>query len=195
MTVPPSGPGGAKIAGPPGFHGALARHTGFLISRVGMVAQKQFSERIETLGLTTRMWGALNVLDAEGAITQHALCMGTGMDPSSMVATIDELEAKGLVERRRHPSDRRAHALHLTARGRQTLTRGRELARLAQDDLLAPLNGEEREQLHGLLLRLALATKEVRPGNGRDPGGAPAPGGGPAPGGAPESGEKVASDG
>lgn len=126
-----------------------------------MVAQKRFAERIESLGLNPRMWGALNVLDAEGAITQHALCQGIGIDPSSMVSTIDELESKGLVERRRHPSDRRAHALHLTTKGRQTLTRGRELARRAQDELLAPLDEEEREQLHGLLLRLALASRDV----------------------------------
>lgn len=137
------------------------RHTGFLISRMGMVAQKQFAERINSLGLTPRMWGAMNVLDAEGAITQHALGKCVGIDPSSMVSTIDELEARGLVERRRHPSDRRAHALHITTKGRQTLTRGRELARLAQEDLLAPLNAEEREQLHELLLRLALATSHV----------------------------------
>jgi DNA-binding MarR family transcriptional regulator len=147
--------------GPPGLHKALMRHTGFLISRMGMVAQKQFAERIDQLGLNPRMWGALNVLDYEGAITQHALCKGVGMDPSSMVSTIDELEARGLVERRRHPSDRRAHALHLTEEGRETLARGRELARGAQEDLLAPLNADERKQLHELLLRLALATSGV----------------------------------
>jgi DNA-binding MarR family transcriptional regulator len=147
--------------GPPGLHRALMRHTGFLISRMGMVAQKQFAERLETLGLTTRMWGVLNVLDVEGAITQQSLGKCVGIDPSSMVSTIDELEAQGLVERRRHPSDRRAHALHLTAKGRQTLSRGRELARGAQDELLGPLDAEEREQLHALLLRLALATSDV----------------------------------
>jgi DNA-binding MarR family transcriptional regulator len=135
------------------------RHTGFLISRMGMVAQKRFQERLDSLGLTTRMWGALNVLDHEGAVTQHALGKSIGMDPSSMVATIDELEARGLVERQRHPSDRRAHALHVTELGRTTLTQGRRLAKQAQDDLLAPLDAEERKQLHDLLLRLALATK------------------------------------
>jgi DNA-binding MarR family transcriptional regulator len=143
--------------GIPGMHHALARNTGFLISRMGMIAQKQFSERIETLGLTPRMWGALNVLDAEGPITQHALCTCVGMDPSSMVGTIDDLESQGLVERRRNPADRRAYALHITPLGRETLSRGRQLARSAQDDLLAPLTDEEREQLHRLLHRLALA--------------------------------------
>jgi DNA-binding MarR family transcriptional regulator len=163
------------ITGPPGIHAALTRHTGFLISRMGMVAQKRFAERIHSLGLTTRMWGALNVLEAEGAITQHALCQCVGMDPSSMVSTIDELEANGLVERRRHPSDRRAHALHVTEQGRQTLARGRELAKRAQDDLLAPLNAEERRQLHELLLRLAIATREEgKPSPESGPGDRPA---------------------
>jgi DNA-binding MarR family transcriptional regulator len=136
------------------------KHTGFLLARMGHVAAKQFSGRMEELGLTTRMWGALNVLDAEGALTQQALGKCTGIDPSSMVSTVDDLEAAGLVERRRHPSDRRAHAIHITEQGRETLGRGRELARRAQDDLLAPLGAAERKQLHELLLRLVIATKQ-----------------------------------
>ena len=142
---------------PTPIHSALLRNTGFLLSRLGALATKQFTERLQELGLTTRMWGALNVLDADGAITQHSLCKSVGTDPSSMVSTIDELEAKGLVERRRHPSDRRAHALHVTPAGRETLANGRRLASAAQDQLLAPLSPSERAQLHELLLRLTFA--------------------------------------
>jgi DNA-binding MarR family transcriptional regulator len=149
MTQPP------PIAIPKTLHRVLAKHTGFLLSRLGMVSQKRFGDLLESLDLTTRMWGALNVLDHEGPLTQHALGRMIAMDPSSMVATIDELEARGLVERRRHPTDRRAHALHVTARGRTTLERGRELALQAQDELLAPLTTAERKQLHELLLRVA----------------------------------------
>ncbi len=146
----------AQLPGPPRtLHRALSRHTGFLLSKIGGIAQKRFAERIESVGLNVRMWGALNVLDAEGAISQHALGQSVGIDPSSMVATIDELEARGLVERHRHPSDRRAHALHVTPAGRRTLAAGRELAKSAQADLLAPLDESEREQLHALLLRVA----------------------------------------
>jgi len=158
VTVNPAEPKAAAYPGPPAVHGALAKHTGFLLSRMGLVAQKRFSEHLEQLGLTTRMWGALNVLDAEGSITQHALGRCTGIDPSSMVATIDELEKRGLVERRAHPTDRRAHALHVTENGHETLARGRKLARHAQEELLAPLSADERRQLHDLLLRLAVAS-------------------------------------
>lgn len=151
---------------PVALHPALSRNTGFLVSRMGLVASKRFAERIAAIGLTTRMWGALNVLDAEGPTTQHALGKSIGMDPSSMVSTIDELESRGLVERRRHPTDRRAYALHITDDGNETLARGRELAREAQDELLAPLTADERKQLRELLLKLAVASQafSVSPG-------------------------------
>jgi DNA-binding MarR family transcriptional regulator len=147
--------GPARFGGPPVVHGALVANTGYLLSSIGRLVAKRFAERLEPLGLTPRHWGILNVLAAEGEITQHALGVCVGVDPSSMVATVDELEAKGLVERRRHPSDRRAHALHMTDLGRETLVRGRQLARGAREELLAPLDQEERQQLHSLLLRLA----------------------------------------
>jgi DNA-binding MarR family transcriptional regulator len=143
----------------------MTKHTAFLLARMGHVAAKQFGSRLEGLGLTTRMWGALNVLDAEGSITQQQLGKCTGIDPSSMVSTIDDLEAGGLVERRQHPSDRRAHALHLTDEGRATLTRGRQLARKAQEDLFEPLSADERKVLHDLLLRLSNANEPDPPEN------------------------------
>jgi DNA-binding MarR family transcriptional regulator len=143
------------------MHGVLVRNTGYLVSRLGWFASRRFGERLATLGLTTRMWGALNVLDAEGAITQQQLGRAIGTDPSSMVSTIDELESKGFVERRRHPTDRRAHALHLTSTGRATLDRGRALARAAQEELLAPLSADERRTLHDLLLRMAASAQQA----------------------------------
>ncbi|MBV8218751.1 MAG: MarR family transcriptional regulator [Solirubrobacterales bacterium] len=107
------------------------------------------------------MWGVLNVLDAEGPITQGAVGAAVKMDPSSMVSTIDQLESRGMVERRRHPTDRRAYALHITEHGRDTLARGRELSREAQAELLAPLSEKERDQLRELLLKLAAASGEL----------------------------------
>jgi DNA-binding MarR family transcriptional regulator len=143
------------------LHGALTRNTGFLISRMGLMARRAFAEQIAEVGLTPRGWGALNVLDQEGEVTQQWLGACIGMDPSSMVSTIDELEAHGLVERRRNPQDRRAHALHITDQGRRTLTEGRKVAHRAQEKLLAPLSEDERRQLHELLLRVAHGSTEA----------------------------------
>ena len=147
-------------SGAPVLHPALLRNTGYLISRLGFYASKQFAERLATMGLTPRTWGAMNMLDHEGDVSQQQLGRAAGIDPSSMVATIDELEAKGWVERRRRPTDRRAYALHITDAGRETLTSARRLAGSAQNELLAPLNDAERVQLHDLLLRLVAAASD-----------------------------------
>jgi DNA-binding MarR family transcriptional regulator len=154
----------------PLLHPALVRNTGYLISRLGFYAAKQFAERLATVGLTPRLWGAMNMLDHEGDVSQQQLGRAIGMDPSSVVSTIDELEAKGWVQRRRHPTDRRAYALHITDAGRETLTRARRLAGGAQNELLAPLDDAERAQLHDLLLRLAVGTGATKDPLGfRDP--------------------------
>jgi DNA-binding MarR family transcriptional regulator len=157
-------------SGAPMLHPALVRNTGYLISRLGFYASKRFAERLATVGLTPRMWGAMNMLDHEGDVSQQQLGQAIGMDPSSMVSTIDELETKGWVERRRHPSDRRAYALHITDAGRETLTRARRIAGGAQNELLAPLDDAERAQLHGLLLRLVEAAAAAQdPTSLKDP--------------------------
>jgi DNA-binding MarR family transcriptional regulator len=145
------------VPGDTPFHPALARNTGFLLTKAAATGRRRFAERMATVGLDTRTWGVLNVLDAEGPVTQQALGRGAGIDPSSMVATIDELEANGLVERRPHPSDRRAHALHVTDAGRAKLAEARLLASREQDQLLAGLDAAERDELHRLLLKLVSA--------------------------------------
>lgn len=147
---------------PPGLHVALVRHVGFLLNRVATVARKRWTARLDELGLNLRMWGVMNVLDVEGATTQHALGRSVGIDPSSMVSTLDELESAGLVERRRNPEDRRAHLVSLTPKGRHALKRGRQLAGQAQEELLAPLTGDERIALHDFLLRIAMASEDAQ---------------------------------
>ena len=139
------------------MHHALTGYTGFLLSRAGMFAMKRFSERLAPLELTTRLWGLLNVLDSEPGISQHRLGAMIGMDPSSIVAAIDELERQGRVERRRDPNDRRAYALYLTEEGKATLARGRKIAKEAHNDLLAPLSEDERATFHALLAKLVAA--------------------------------------
>jgi len=85
------------------------------------------------------------------------------IDPSSMVRVIDELEEMGLAERRVDPADRRRRAVHLSAAGNRKLEQARKVAATTVEQVLEPLDEDERETLRMLLRKLA-GVKELTPG-------------------------------
>jgi DNA-binding MarR family transcriptional regulator len=76
------------------------------------------------------------------------------IDRTAMVYLIDELEGSGLVQRVRNPADRRAFSINLTAKGRTVQRKGADALANARDQLLAPLDLPERDQLNFLLSRV-----------------------------------------
>jgi DNA-binding MarR family transcriptional regulator len=135
----------------------------FLLSQVGAHASAKFAERLEPLGLKPPHVGILRVIEQSDGLSQQALGEKLGMFPSRLVAILDELEERGLVERRDSPSDRRSYALYLTGAGREVLERIVCVGREHQDALCAALDETERAQLTGLLARIA-AEQGLTPG-------------------------------
>src|ERR1700719_784158 len=127
----------------------------YLLARLGESSRRRFHKALEPEGLHPRHFGVMTMVAAQPGMTQQQLHEKTGIDPSSMVAVIDELEAMGLAERRPHPDDRRVHAIFLTDRGQETLERVRALAATLQRDFFQALSVEERRTLHTLLRKLA----------------------------------------
>jgi DNA-binding MarR family transcriptional regulator len=84
-----------------------------------------------------------------------------------MVALVDELEQRGLVERRPNPDDRRVRALYLTRKGRNALARGREIATEHEEALTQGMNNADRKRLVGLLQKIV---DEQAIGKGVHPG-------------------------
>src|SRR4051794_21780961 len=107
----------------------LGQFTGFLMNYVGTRSGRRFAAALEPFGLHPRHFGVMTVLDARPGITQQDLADHSSVDRSSMVAVLDELERRGLAERRSAPADRRKRAIHLTAEGRAQLQRMRAVAR------------------------------------------------------------------
>ncbi|MES1200429.1 MAG: MarR family transcriptional regulator [Pseudomonadota bacterium] len=96
----------------------------------------------------------LSSLYAQNDLTQVQLTQMSGIEKSSVVLFLDALEKDGWVERRAHATDRRAHAVHLTRKGRARFEEiGVRLA-AAETDAMSPLSATERKQLEALLLRL-----------------------------------------
>ena len=106
------------------------------------------------LGIDGRHYGVLAVLSELGPVSQQALADVLAVDRSTMVAFVDELEAKGYVRRGRNPSDRRAYAIELTDEGASVQREAAVLLEACEQHYLEPLTANERSALLGLLRRL-----------------------------------------
>jgi DNA-binding MarR family transcriptional regulator len=154
----------------------------FLLTQLGTHAATAFAERISRLDLTPPQTGLLRVVAIEPGRSQQALAQQLGTPPTRLVALVDGLEERGLLERRRNPQDRRLHAVHLGPAGERLMGEIRDVAREHEDATLAPLDDDERARLRELLGKLADAhglTPGVHPGYRRLDG---APASGDAPG-------------
>jgi DNA-binding MarR family transcriptional regulator len=126
----------------------------FVLSQVGIHASARFAARLAEVDLLPPLFRVLNLVDAAEGRSQQEIARAVQAPPSRMVAFVDELEQRGLVERRADPRDRRVRALYLTAAGREALARGREVAHRHEAELAAGLSGDERERLVGLLRKV-----------------------------------------
>lgn len=140
--------------------GELGKFPGYLLARLGEASRRRFHKALEPEGLHPRHFGVMTMLAAHPGMSQHQLHEKTAIDPSSMVAVIDELEARGLAERRPDPADRRARQVFLTEQGEHTLERIRGLAAGLQREFFGALTTDERKTLHALLRKLADASVE-----------------------------------
>jgi DNA-binding MarR family transcriptional regulator len=131
----------------------VAEFAGQLFFRLWRASHTRIAESLESIGLTPALFGVLNFLGAREGAIQQEIGSAMGIDPSTMVALIDELERGGLAKRRPHPKDRRAREVVITAKGRRALERGRGLAAEVEDEVLRGLTAAERRQLLALLRR------------------------------------------
>lgn len=135
----------------------------FLLSQLGAHATAEFLARAAELDLTGPQIGVLRAIADEPGTSQQALAHRLDILPSRVVALVDDLEARGLIRRERHPSDRRSHALRMTETGEEVRDRLLVIAAEHQERLLGTLGDEERDTLRDLLAKVA-AAQGLKPG-------------------------------
>jgi DNA-binding MarR family transcriptional regulator len=135
----------------------------FMLSQVGAHSSGRFAERLEPLEVKAHHVGILRVIRQNDGLSQQALGETLGIFPSRLVAMVDELERRGLVDRRDSPADRRSYALYLTRAGRAMLEQIRQVAREHEVALCAALSDAEKAVLAELLARI-VAEQGLTPG-------------------------------
>ena len=150
------------MATSPSADSKVAEFAGQLFFRLWRASHTRTAEQLESVGLTPALFGLLNVLEDRPGSNQQEIGSSMGIDPSTMVSLIDQLEDAGLAKRRPHPDDRRAREVAITPKGRRLLERARRKANDVQDEVLQGLTPTERRQLL-TLLRRALSNAPPQP--------------------------------
>jgi DNA-binding MarR family transcriptional regulator len=127
----------------------------FLLAQLGAHAAARFADRIAGLDLTPAQAGLLRLIAREPGQSQQAIAGQLGTPASRLVLLVDELEERGLIERRRNPGDRRHHALYLTPAGGEFMKELGQVGAAHEDDICAALDPAERQDLNRLLRRVA----------------------------------------
>lgn len=133
---------------------AYSDHPACLLSRLDAHLQVRLTEVLIPLGIQPRHFGLLSLLREQDGLSQHQLCGPLSVHRNVMVGLVDELEQRGLIERRRHPDDRRAHALHLLPAGRKLQAQAEKLVTAFEVALLAGLDAPQTQTFVSTLKRI-----------------------------------------
>ncbi len=149
---------------------------GFLVSDVARMLRENFRTTTPDLGLTLAQARVLLHLSRNEGISQVALSAILEIQPITLLRQIDRLEKAGLLERRAHPSDRRAQQLYLTPRSQPLLQKIFDRSAQMQDHVMAGLSQSERDRLIEALIlvkanlsQLAAAPADATPSSGTKP--------------------------
>jgi len=132
--------------------GALPGLLGYRLRLAQQAVFRDFAGSVH--GLSPGRIGLLVLIDANPGVTQSRLAEAARRDRSTMVGVLDQLEARGLIERRRG-KDRRTNSLWLTRAGRALLARALKSIAAHERRIAARLSGAERRLLLDLLGRIA----------------------------------------
>jgi DNA-binding MarR family transcriptional regulator len=119
----------------------------FVLHDVARLLRKRFEQRSRASGLTRAQWQALAYLALHEGIHQNKLADLIEIMPITLARLLDKMEARGLIERRPDPADRRAWLLYLTPKAYPLLEIMRGNGSKTRDEAFAGLSSETQQHL------------------------------------------------
>jgi DNA-binding MarR family transcriptional regulator len=130
---------------------ALAGHAGYAVRRFQIWIFQDFIRTLAAVDIRPTQYSVLTVIGANPGLTQMAVAKRLGIERARLVHLLDSLELRDLVSRVKSATDRRSHALHLTARGKTALAQFRRLAAEHERHVADKIGKENRERLLQIL--------------------------------------------
>lgn len=127
---------------------------GYLLKHVQLRFFELGAAALEPLGISGREAAVLRAIADRYPVSQGEIARAMNVDRTTMVALIDDLQGKGLVQRRPDPEDRRKNAVELTDAGRDTTRRAADAVERTEGDFLGPLSAAEAAQFKRILRAL-----------------------------------------
>ncbi len=127
---------------------------GYQLRLTQLAIFNDFGKSLSDPAISPGRFGVLALIGANPGLTQSRLALATKLDRSTMVAVIDQLEARNLVERRAAPNDRRSNALWLTDAGKKLLRAMKQRVRAHETHIAAALGEEDAARLISMLARI-----------------------------------------
>ena len=146
----PQGGNGRRLEG-----AALVEHPSFLLARANARSLSLGNAALHRLGLKVRSYSVLALASGDERPSQRELASFLRLDPSQVVPLVDELEAKGLVERMADPRDRRANVVQATDAGLKLLGEARKALAAVDNEVFEGLTDDQRVTLTEMLGRIA----------------------------------------
>ncbi len=132
----------------------LDRSLGFLLHDISRLMRRRFDARARAVGLTRAQWSVLIHLHRNEGMTQSALAEVLEVEKITLCRLLDRLEQAGWLERRAHPTDRRAKSLYLTDKAFPVNDEMRAISQAIREEAYAGMSAQEQEVLIDTLLRI-----------------------------------------
>ncbi|MBR0714135.1 MarR family winged helix-turn-helix transcriptional regulator [Bradyrhizobium liaoningense] len=130
---------------------ALVGHAGYAVRRFQIWIFQDFVRTLAAVDIKPTQYSVMTVIGANPGLTQMAVANRLGIERARLVHLLDSLEGRKLVKRIKSKSDRRSHALHLTAQGETSLAKFKRLATEHERHVEEKIGRENREKLLQIL--------------------------------------------